>query len=238
MSSFPAKTQCITTPSINIFIDECDSVTKLENKPKLVTSQSFTLFKCKSMLNINKPQQITRLDPINDAKFKSFKNLVQISKKNDTFLQSTTNVIYSSSRQLARKCVSRLNLNNKTTLQQDLLQPLNGSVSIMNLANKPNRLYFKSSNFNLYNNKSSTSLNALLDLEMFDSVSLNSFDRYSLYSQCCASECDLSAYYLIGSTADLLVNDIKISSNKQSLNNDKIYFKSNNNKVVDWLQKN
>lgn len=303
-SSFATKTQCLTTPAISIIVDDCESPVraprcsnsrKKEDSPvddtdnvSLATSPN--LFKCKSMLNIDRSLRITKLtlnslNPSNlsnnlnnradsnlntttsenDAKFNIFKNLLQINMNTNLLTATSKNLICSSSRKLARKCLSRLNLNNKLNKDfSDLSLQQASSVSIMNLdkfnnqANKLNTnpstnryLYFKSSQANLYD-KSSTSLNALLDLDMFESVSISSFDRLSLYSECCAnSVCDLNTYYLIESTQDLAAStatnqstDLSQSWRKrrQSLQiDDKSYTgcftKQNNSKVMDWLQK-
>ena len=257
--------EAITMPAINVTNPEQDNF-------EASSSLSPSLFKCKSMLSIVKP--ITSNTYKNKHFVSNAENQLGSSSKNLSIngsplgnqlsLLSSTNLVFSSSRRLSRKCLSRINLNllnsNKTF---DYLQsPHNQhqhqhqatSMSIMNLdkylksphnnsyytdnENKlqSNRLYyFKSSEMNL-----STSLNALLDLDMLDSVSIGSFDRHSLYSLCgpVMSDCDLSAICLFG---DQSTNDLFNSTSHQGASHlDLAIGKSKtkpNSKVIDWLQK-
>jgi hypothetical protein len=245
----------MTNPSISIRINDNDEteITDVE------TLKSNNAIKCKSMLNLG------------DNNFGSFK-IVNNQKEDEPEEEQEDNnnnnqyiSIYSSSRRLARKCLSRINLNvnnnnnNKSPNQQlDIINNNCSSISIMNLNTtttttttnqKLNRLYyFKSSNLKVNNNDnssdgkkkkcSSTSLNALLDLDMLDSVSIGSFDRQSFYSQCVNSECDLSDLCLIESTSNLfLKNNNKSKLLSLNSSNSLNIRKNINNKVIDWLEK-
>jgi hypothetical protein len=247
-------------------------------------SQPLSLFKCKSMLSIVKPLNSNintnnnnnsnnkhllatnnaenQLKLINSNSISS-KNLSITPKQTQTSLLgnqlsllSSTNLMFSSSRRISRKCLSRINLNllnSNKTFDNNHNHNNNqaASMSIMNLDkylmndshNNENNIsntnnksqstrlyYFKSSQMNL-----STSLNALLDLDMLDSVSIGSFDRHSLYSLCDGagmSDCDLSEICLIESTNDLFNSSKNITTSNNTLIKSKP-----NSKVIDWLQK-
>jgi len=230
----------MTNPTISIIIND-EETSETTAAPIIGTLNN----KCQSMLNLdnNKTLKITRFD-----KFKTVNN-----NQNDhnTNINNQYISIYSSSRRLARKCLSRINLNNQINQKNQL--DINNSLSIMNLNThnqKLNKLYyFKSSNVNLNNNnntspdkllkRNSTSLNALLDLDMWESVSIGSFDRHSFYSQCANSECDLSNLCLIESTSNLFLNNHH-NQKLLTFNNNVRNFDSKiiiNNKVADWLEK-
>ena len=104
-----------------------------------------------------------------------------------------------------------------------------------NNVNKNGLFYLKSSNLNLF--KSSNSLNAL-DLELLDSVSVGSFDRKSLYSNCANSECELNDYYLCGlieSSGYFSRSAANLFQNTDKLDNDNNLNKSASNNLGDHL---
>ncbi|RNA23210.1 hypothetical protein BpHYR1_006343 [Brachionus plicatilis] len=119
-----------------------------------------------------------------------------------------------------RKCLSRLNLNDirpELRIPPSNVKQLGSPVklkkkSLLNLNSK--NLQLRASNSNLY--KSSSSLNAL-DLEMVDTFSIGSFDRYSFYS--------------LYSTNDLESKDFIRTEN--SLNNESMHLEAKNNQPLD-----
>lgn len=122
-------------------------------------------------------------------------------------------------------CLSNVSIENSGNFK--------ASANMLNRNPANNSYYFlKASNLNIF--KSSNSLNAL-DLELYDSVSVGSFDRQSFYSTCPNSECDLNSCFIV---------EQKLIETNSNLSNDKLHLieeslklnNKQNNKVANWLE--